>query len=187
MALADKLVDVFTEFGIGLKEDLQQSLRNKGVTYGGGDSRLSNAIKFAIIQRGDKVVFQLLMPKYGFAVDGGRKAAPVSKEGQIKIKEWAKRKNIVKKFQTDTLKARVKKQDKAKAKDRTGRKYKTLKQVSFEKAAEQLTYLIARKKKKERTEGNHFYTEVIDKLNTTELQEQLAAVMKSEILIEIKK
>lgn len=198
MATLDKLVKVFEGFGKELVQDLQSSLRKK-VTFGGGDSRLSNKIQFKIIHDKDKLVFQLLMPEYGFIIDKGRgelgdtptpprtkKRGGVSKEGQKNIKEWAKRKGIVGKFRSESLKARIEKQNEAKAKNKTKRKYKTLKQMSFEKAATQLGYLVSRKIARKGFKGNHFYTDVIKSLETGELTKKISEIMKQDVLIEIK-
>lgn len=181
----DKVVTILENFGTKLVQDLQESLRSK-VKYGGGDSRLSNKIKFVVIKGEDKVSMQLLMPSYGFILDTGRGGGGVSEEGQKKITEWAKRKNIVKKFQQSTLKARVDKQNEAKQRN-PNREYKTLKQVSFEKAAIQLGYLISRKVGKNGYKGNHFYTDVVNKIDTGELSKQISEILKTDILIEIKK
>lgn len=181
----DKVVTILEHFGTNLVQDLQESLRGK-VSYGGGDSRLSNKIRFKIIKGETKVSVQLLMPSYGFILDSGRGGGGVSEEGQKKITEWAKRKNIVKKFQQSTLKARVEKQNESKKRN-PNRKYKTLKQVSFEKAAIQLGYLISRKVGKDGYKGNHFYTNVVNKIDTGELSKQLTDILKTDILIEIRK
>lgn len=181
----DKVVTILEHFGTNLVQDLQESLRSK-VTYGGGDSRLSNNIKFRIVKGVDKISVQLVMPSYGFILDSGRGGGGVSKEGQKKITEWAKRKAIVKKFQQSTLKARVDKQNEAKQRN-PNRKYKTLKQVSFEKAAIQLGYLISRKVGTKGYKGNHFYTDVVNKIDTGELSKQLTDILKTDILIEIRK
>jgi len=184
----DKIVSILELFGTNLVQDLQQSLRNKGVTYGGGDSRLSNKIKYVVIKGEDKVSMQLLMPQYGFALDNGRKPTSGGGNGEVKSKitEWAKRKNLVKKFQQSTLKARVDKQNEAKKRN-PNREYKTLKQVSFEKAAIQLGYLISRKIHKKGYKGNHFYTDVVNKIDTGKLSKQISEILKTDILIEIKK
>lgn len=183
--MADKVVKILEQFGVNLVQDLQESLRSK-VTYGGGDSRLSNKIRFQIVKGEDKVSMQLIMPSYGFILDSGRSGGGVSKEGQKKITEWAKRKNIVKKFQQSTLKARVDKQNESKQRN-SKRKYKTLKQIYFEKAAKQLGYLISRKVGKDGYKGNNFYTDVVEKLDTAGLSKQISEMLKTDILIEIKK
>lgn len=182
MALSEEIDDLLTEFGTSLKDDLQQSLRDKGVTFGGQDSKLSNSIRFTITQSGSGISFKLLMPEYGFAVDGGRKAAGVSQEGQENISKWAKRKGIVGKFANDTLQARLKRQ----AKNKSNRKKKELKKPSFEKSLKALTYLISRKLKSKGYEGNGFFTQVVEDGRVDEFKKKLSALIKTEVLIEIR-
>jgi hypothetical protein len=184
----DKIVKILENFGANLVQDLQASLRRKGVTYGGGDSRLSNNIKFKIIKGEDKISVQLLMPDYGFVLDKGRGETKSGGKGETKTKisEWVKRRNMVKKFQQSTLKARVDKQNESKRRN-PNRKYKTLKQVSFEKAAQQLGYLVSRKIHKQGYKGNHFYTDVINRIETGELSKQVSEIIKQDIIIEIRK
>jgi len=100
-AIFSGIENSFINLGTTLVTDLQANLRKKGVTFGGNDSQLSNLIRFDISQTKDGIKFQLLMPEYGFAVDGGRKPSEEgSKPGKLKdnITEWVKRKGIVGKF-----------------------------------------------------------------------------------------
>lgn len=181
MALSDEIVRILEEFGTVTKDDLQQSLRDKGVLFGGQDSKLSNKISFEITQKGSAISFKLKMPEYGEAVDKGRRAAGVSKDGQNSISNWAKRKGIVGKFADNTLQARLKKQ----AQNKTDRKKKTLKKPSFDKSLKALTYLVSRKLKNKGYEGNHFYSEVINDGRLAKLKTDLSAVIKKDIEIEI--
>lgn len=181
MALSDEIYKILDEFGTATKEDLQQSLRDKGVTFGGNDSKLSNKISFEIKQNSNSISFKLKMPEYGEAVDKGRRAAGVSVEGQGSISSWAKRKGIVGKFAANTLQARIEKQ----AKNKTDRKKKVLKKPSFEKSLKALTYLVSRKLKNKGYKGNHFYSEVVNDGRISKLKKDLATVLKSEIEIEI--
>ncbi len=180
-AIFSGIENALNEFGVKLKDDLQKSLRSKGVTFGGQDSKLSEAIRVNLNPNPNGITFQLLMPKYGFAVDSGRKAAAVSREGQEKITEWVKRKGIVGKFAKENLQARLKQQAKAK------NPRKTLKQLPFEKAAKQLSFLISRKIHRKGYKGNNFYSEVIDKLDINTLNKELSKVMKEQVLVQIKK
>jgi hypothetical protein len=181
MALSEEIYNILNEFGETVKEDLQQSLRDKGVTFGGNDSRLSNSIKFDITSNGNVISFKLKMPEYGEAVDKGRRAAPVSEEGQKSISNWAKRKGIVGKFAENTLKARLEKQ----SKNKTDRKKKVLKKPTFDKSLKALTYLVSRKIKNKGYKGNNFYTSVVDDGRLDKLKKDLASVLKSEVDIEI--
>ena len=94
--------------------------------------------------------------------------------------------SLYQKFQQSTLKARVDKQNEAKKRN-PNREYKTLKQVSFEKAAIQLGFLISRKVGNKGYKGNHFYTDVVNKIDTGELSKQISEILKTDILIEIRK
>lgn len=181
MALFEEVDKILNEFGEKLKDDLQQSLRDKGVTYGGGDSRLSNAIKFDIKQTGNVVSFKLMMPEYGEIVDKGRKPAPVSEEGQKSISNWAKRKGIVGKFADNTLRARLEKQ----GQNKTNRKKKTLKKPTFDKSLKALTYLVSRKIKNKGYRCNNFYGAVVDDGRLIQLKKDLTEVIKDEFQIEI--
>lgn len=181
MALYNEVEDILSEFGENLQKDLQQSLRDKGVKFGGGDSKLSANIKFTVDQINDGISFKLSMPEYAEAVDKGREAAGVSVEGQASISNWAKRKGIVGKFANDTLSNRLAKQ----AQNKTNRKKKTLKKPSFEKSLKALTFLISRKLKHKGFEGNHFYSEVVNDGRLDKLKQDLAMVLKENIEIEI--
>jgi len=185
MALSDDIYNLLDEFGTNLKDDLQQSLRDKGVTFGGQDSKLSKSISFEIAQVGKAVTFKLKMPEYGEAVDKGRKAAGVSIEGQESISNWAKRKGIVGKFATSSLNSRIKLQSEAKANNRNRKEWKTLKKPSFEKQLKAVTYLVSRKLQAKGYEGNHFYSEVIEDGRVEKLKQDLALVLKSNIEVEI--
>lgn len=185
MALSDDIVNILDEFGTKLKEDLQQSLRDKGVTFGGQDSKLSNKIQFEIDQKGSSVTFKLKMPEYGEAVDKGRKAANVSKEGSESISNWAKRKGLVGKIASSSLEARLKVQAEAKSRNKTKKNWKTLKKPSFEKQLKAATYLVKRKIERKGYEGNHFFSEVVEDGRIEELNKQLSEVIKTNIQIEI--
>ncbi len=69
MGLSENIAKVLEDFGTKIKDDLQQSLRDKDVTYNGNDSRLSAKIAFEVKQLQGSVTFKLLMPEYGEALD----------------------------------------------------------------------------------------------------------------------
>lgn len=185
MALADEIENILSEFGTAAKDDLQQSLRDKGVQFGGGDSKLSNKIQFEITTKGDSVLFKLKMPEYGEAVDKGRKAANVSSEGSDSIASWAKRKGIVGKIASGALEARQKKQAEAKARNKNRKTWKSLKKPSFEKQLKAATYLIKRKVERKGFKGNQFFSSVMEDGRIEKLKQDLAAVLKSNVEIEI--
>jgi hypothetical protein len=181
MGISEEIYKILDEFGEKVKEDLQQSLRDKGVKQGGGDSRLSAKIDFKVTQTGNVVSFKLTMPEYGEAVDKGRKAAPVSEEGQKSIANWGRSRKYVGEFAEKTLQARLKKQ----SENKTNRKKKALKKPSFDKQVKAFVYVVSRKLKREGYKGNNFYTSVVDDGRLDKLKKDLAGVLKSEVDIEI--
>ena len=121
------------------------------------------------------------MPEYGEAVDKGRKAAGVSKEGQDSIAKWGKSRGYVGSFASKTLEARLKKQ----SENKTNRKKKALKKPSFDKQVKSFVYVVSRKLRLKGYKGNGFYTEVISDGRLDKLKEDLAKVLKTNIGIEI--
>lgn len=150
---------ILEDFGENLVTDLRKSLKGKGVTYQGGqESKLSGKIRFEVKQRGDGIVFQLIMPDYAEFVDKGRRAGAVSKEGQERIAEWGRRKNYIESLRKRDLENRQERQ----AKNKTNRKKKTLKKMPFDRAKKAFAYLVSRKIAKSGYEGNNFFTDVIN-------------------------
>lgn len=182
MALSDDIVKVLSDFGLETKTDLQQSLRDKGVKFGGQDSKLSNRIKFEVKQSGTSIVFQLSLPDYYEYVDKGRRSGGVSKTGQESVSNWIKRKGLITKFANDNLQTRLKKQ----SENKSDRKKKVLKKQPFEKSLKALTYLISRKLKAKGFTGNNFFTDVIKDGRVEELKAKLSKITKTNIEIQIK-
>lgn len=179
--------DILNQFGVALVTDLRESLvRHKVIFGGGGESKLSAKIKYEIVQSADTITFNLIMPEYGEYVDEGRGKGPVSKDGQKSISDWATRKGIVGKFQNENLATRVKKQADAKAKITARKKHKTLRKLSFDKAVKALTFLIARKIKRDGYKPTHFFTEVLQDGRVEVFRTELQKVIKQKVLIEIK-
>lgn len=181
MGLNEDIHKLLEDFGVKTVPDLQQSLRDKGVTKGGQDSNLSAKIRYTVTQKGKIISFSLIMPEYGEAVDKGRKAAGVSKEGQESIGKWGKSRGYVGQFATKTLEARLKKQ----SENKTNRKKKVLKKPSFDKQLKSFIYVVARKLKEKGYKGNGFYSEVIEDGRLDKLKQDLSNVLKSDIEIEI--
>lgn len=180
MAISDDIVNILTDFGKDTKEDLQKSLRDKGVTFGGQDSKLSNSIKYEVTNQGGTIKFKLIVSDYGEILDKGRKAAGVSKDGQKKIKEWTKRKAIVGSFRDKEYSARLRKQSESKRQNK-----KKLKKMPFDKAADNLTYLISRKLKQKGYKGNKWYSSIVTDERLKELQDKLTAIIKQDVQIEV--
>lgn len=182
MALSDEIYKILDEFGTATKEDLQQSLRDKGVTFGGNDSKLSTKINFVIQQKGDAIVFKLNMPEYGEAVDTGR-GKGLTPPPIAPIIAWIKRKGIkpspneAREKKVKSLKNRVVK--------------KAVKQLNRETAIKGMAIAISKNIGKNGTikrfnhSGSHFYSEVVNDGRLSKLKQDLAKVLKSEIEIEI--
>jgi len=181
MALYDEIETILSDFGQKLQDDLQQSLRDKGVKAGGGDSRLSNSIKFSVEPVAGGISMKLAMPEYGEAVDKGRIAAGVSKEGQDSIAKWGKSRGYVGSFANKTLENRLKKQ----SQNKTDRKKKVLKKPSFDKQVKAFVYVVSRKLKLYGYKGNGFYSEVVNDGRLDKLKVDLANVLKTNVGIEI--
>jgi hypothetical protein len=165
MATANSILD---NWGKDFVNDLRQSLKDKGVTFQGGqESRLGANIRYEIKYTEKGLTFDLIMPDYYYYVDKGRKAGNVSKEGQAKIKNWAERKGIVEPFRKELEAARK----------------NNKKRIPFDRASRQLAFLIARAKKTKDKEGNNFYTDIKDK-KKEELKVLLAEFYKKEIVIQ---
>lgn len=172
MDLYDEIELLLTEFGEAVKDDLQQSLRDKGVTYGGGDSRLSAKIEFEVNAISGGISFKLKMPEYGEAVDKGRKSGtppPIAP-----IKDWIKRKGILKSEKVVKGTRKTKKP-----------------RPSFEKRLTSMAYGISKNIGKKGTikrfgyKGNNFYSDVVDDGRLEKLQADLTELLKTNIGIEI--
>jgi hypothetical protein len=185
MALYDEIETILSDFGQKLQEDLQQSLRDKGVKAGGGDSRLSNSIKFSVEPVAGGISMKLAMPEYGEAVDKGRKAAWVSEEGQKSIAQWGKSRGYVGKLANRTLAKRIGEQNSAKAKNKTRKQWVKPKKPSFEKQVKAFVYVVNRKLSRYGYKGNGFYSEVVEDGRLEQLKIDLANVLKTNIGIEI--
>jgi hypothetical protein len=182
MALIDEIESLLETFGVSAKEDLQQALRDKGVTFGGNDSKLSDKIQYKINKTTTGINFKLILPDYAEYVDNGREQGNVSEVGQKSIEKWVQRKGIVGGFQSKNLEARLKKQ----SENKSNRKKKTLSKIPFDKASKAFAYLISRKLKTKRLQGNHFYTETITTERVNKLRIALTNLIKTDVTIEIK-
>lgn len=186
MSPAEKILDAFGE---KLLTDTRESLRNEGVTFGGGqDSKLAAKSDFNIIQKGIGLEFQFLMPKEWYWVNYGREPGPISKEGSKEISSWATRKAIVGDFITKNLAARKKAQEEGKSGylRNADRKYKTLKKLSFEKGLKALTFLIKRSVEKNGYEATHFFDKVLNDGRLKVLEAELTAALRRQIIVDIK-
>lgn len=187
MAVSDNIVKVLTEFGKDTVPALQSSLKSKlsqkASKYGtrrNSSSDLANSIKFSFNNSTTSTTFILSMADYGDAVDGGRKAAPVSEKGQKSLEDWAKKQGIAESLRKKDLETRLGRQSKSKRKIK-----KDLKKMPFDRAAKAISFLVARKLKKHGFDGNNFFKEVMKDGRLEQLETKLKEVIKTDIKIEL--
>jgi hypothetical protein len=164
------------------RENLVKKERIKAAKYGNahnGNSRLFGSIKAYRVVKGNNTAFQLRMNNYWEFVDEGRGEGDVSETGQSSINSWIKRNalNPVKIIEEMREKEREKKQNR-----RKDYKYK---KISFQKAAEQLTYLISRKIKNKGYEGNNFYSEILNDGRLEKVKKDYKDATKQDLINEI--
>lgn len=197
MAIDKEIIALLGEFGKNITIDLKSNLRKKlderaartlakskfkdksikKLTSRLEASILANPVKY--VDGG--LVFTLSMNDYWEVVDKGRKAANVSKEGQSKIQEWSATRGVAEKLRISDLEYRKEKQSKSKSK----RKLKTLKKMPFDRAKKAASFLIARKLKKNKLEPTNFFTLIKNDGRLEKLQEDISAIMQTEIIIDI--
>ena len=179
MALVDKIEDLLTEFGKQLVIDTQKSLKSKQ-RDSSLNSRLSTSIKPQTTYESGKIVFKLTMNDYWDAVNSGRD--PTSKGG-----DGALRRNLIRWIKTRKLKVEISKRKEEKAKTLKNKKVKkSYKKQTYETAVENLAFVIARKIHKDGYEGNNFFDEVINDGRIEKLQSEITALVKDDIIIEIR-
>lgn len=192
----ETLDDILEPFGVKLVDDLKDSLKERKVVFGaGGASRLSAKITYNITF-GDPLLFQLIMPEYSGAVDGGRTKTKSSGKGPSKrrkkgdpervpglvekeIRNWIKRKGIIESFKRKNLARRRINSSRA---TRASKK-----KMPTKRAINTFAYLIARKIHREGYEGNNFYSDVINDGRVDELKKKLTEHFKQEVIIDILK
>jgi len=154
---------ILSNFGITLKKDLQKSLvkkgREKAAKYGSvpnDNTNLGDSIRPEIIETESGLIFNLNIADYYKWVDGGRKATSNSGNGQLKknLAIWMRQKGI----NPSKIIQKI-----------SGSKTA----LPFEKAQEQLSFLIARKIHRQGYKGNKFFTEVLQDGRLNDLEEDL--------------
>lgn len=134
---------IINDFAVKLVNDLRKSLKEKKVTYGGGqESRLGASIKYNITYPKNDLKLDISMNDYWKFVDKGRGTGPddiktVKKAIYPRILPWVKKKGIARPFAQE-------------------------KKMPFDRAAKTLAFLISRKISKKGYKGNYFFTEVIN-------------------------
>jgi hypothetical protein len=152
---------ILIDFGTDLKEDLQKSLikkgREKAAKYGSvpnDNTNLGDSIRPEIIETESGLIFNLNIADYYKWVDGGRKPGGVSRAGRASIKQWIRQKGI----NPSEIIQKI-----------SGSKTA----VPFAKAQEQLSFLIARKIKREGYKANRFFSSVLEDGRLKDLEEDL--------------
>ena len=188
MAIDKEIVALLNDFNTKLKDDTQLSLKtklneraakNKGKSV---QSRLFASVK-ALPATFDAsgVTIKLVMNDYWVFVNEGRNPGNVSAEGQSKIAEWSSTRGVAEKIRISDLEKRKEKQSKS---ERKG-KLKTLKKMPFDRAKKAAAFLIARKLKSKKLEPTYFFDEVIKDGRVEKLQQDLAKIMETEIIVNV--
>jgi hypothetical protein len=154
-----------------------------GLKYGGRKrtSKLWASVSDTVSYGGGKLTFALTMNDYWAVVNDGRRKAPVSKEGQEKLKAWSGISGLAEKIRLSDLAKRKENQTKSKLK-----KKKSLKKMPFDRAQKQAAFLVARKLKNKVIEPTHFFDEVIKDGRLKELETKLTDLIKTDIIFEIR-
>jgi len=180
MALDDEIEKLFNDFGLKFTDDLRTELIRKGVTgTGGQESSLAGSIKPITSSGADGVSLEIIIDaksKEGKAywryVDEGRRGG--KRPPMQAIKEWIKQKGISPKElkSTNSVKKKVKQ--------------------SFDKRVTTLAFMIARKIGSKGTikrfgyKGADFLDPILKDGRTVELQKEISALLKKDIVLNIK-
>ena len=180
MALSKNISDLLEQFGKTTVIDLDKSLMSKVSKGGGYNPRLRKDIRYEFSNTTTSIRMAVVMPEYGFAVDGGRKPSENGgAPGELKknLESWIKRKGIKPKLSE----RRVAKSKTLKSK--TVRK--SYKQITYDKAVKTLAFVFARKIHMDGYKGNNFIKDVIKDGRIEELQQKLSELIKTDIIINI--
>jgi hypothetical protein len=155
MGLSENIKILLDEFAEFTKNEVRKSAREKGITFGGQDSRMLSdrnfVTKYTTTSTSLKLTIEII-PEYARVVDEGRSAG---KTPPIEpIKNWIKRKGILKSERPSITKGT--------------KKVKTNKpKPSFEKRLTSMAYAIAKNIGKNGTikrfnyKGSNFWTDVV--------------------------
>jgi hypothetical protein len=181
MALNDEIKKLLAAFADFTKNEVRKSARDKGITFGGQDSRMLNdsnfITKYSTTSNSLKLTIEIV-PEYAVVVDKGRQ--PNQTPPPIEpIKAWIKRKGILKSERvTKTTKGNSKKA-----------------KPSFEKRLTAMAYGISKNIGKNGTmkrfgyRGSNFWSDVINGSDMdseyNKLKTDLLNVLKKEVNIEI--
>ena len=187
MAISNDIEKVLNDFGLKLvidtKSNLKKKLDERAARHGGKSvkSRLEQSVNSEIVYSNGSINLIVKMNDYWNIVDGGRNASNVSAEGQDKIAAWSATRGVAEKIRIADLYNRRGMQRLSETK----RKLKTLKKMPFERAKKAAGFLIARSLKKKNLEPTHFFDEVIKDGRVDKLKEDIAKVVKTEIIVDV--
>lgn len=182
MALYDEIYNILDAFAEFTKNEVRQSARDKGITFGGQDSRMLNdsnfVTKYTTTGNTLKLTIEIL-PPYAVVVDKGREAGKTPPPIEP-IKAWIKRKGILK----------------SEKPVKEGRSNKTKKtRPSFEKRLTNMAYAVSKNIGKKGTmkrfgyKGSNFWSDVINGSSTDSqynvMKKQLLDAIKKEVTIEL--
>ena len=178
MAIDNEIKDLLNDFGKQLVTDTQKSLKSKQKDQS-LNSRLSTSIKPETTFESGGITFKLKMNDYWDAVNSGRSETRNSGDGAL-------RRNLINWIKTRKLKVEISKRKTVKATTLKNKKIKKVyKKQTYETAVENLAFVIARKIHKDGYEGNHFFDEVIKDGRVEKLQQDLAKIMETEIIVDV--
>lgn len=188
MAIDKEIIDLLDAFNLKLVEDTRNSLQDKldqrAAKYQGKKvrSRLWASVYGApAVFKNGNVTTTLTMNDYWAVVNDGREANNVSEEGQDKIAEWSATRGLAEKIRVSDLEQRKQRQSLSERKN-----LKTLKKMPFDRAKKAAGYLVARSLQKKSLEPTHFFDEVINDGRLQELEEGIAKILATEVLIDIR-
>lgn len=188
MAIDKEIIDLLDAFNLKLVEDTRDSLQSKldqrAAKYQGKKvrSRLWASVYGApAVFKNGSVTTTLTMNDYWAVVNDGREANNVSEEGQGKIAEWSATRGLAEKIRITDLEQRKQRQSLSERKN-----LKTLKKMPFDRAKKAAGYLVARSLQKKSLEPTHFFDEVINDGRLQELEEGIAKILATEVLIDIR-
>ena len=187
MALVDKIDKLLKEFGIKLNDDTRSSLKKaldeRAEKHNGRKrtSRLEASIKPIVESTGSSIKLTLNMNDYWAVVNDGRSPNDVSEEGQDKLVAWSALSGLAEKIRISDLEQRKQRQSLSERKN-----LKTLKKMPFDRAKKAAGYLVARSLQKKSLDPTHFFDEVINDGRLQELEEGIAKILATEVLIDIR-
>lgn len=191
MAIDKEIIQILSDFNEQLVKDtrisLQKKLDAKASEY---KSRKVQSRLFASVNappaeyKGGGIYSKLVMNDYWGAINDGRSPTVKSGDGSLK-------KNLIKWIKSRQIKVVISKRKEAKleslkTKGKLGKKIKkAYKQQTLEQAIEAAAYGMAQKIHKDGYEGNHFFDEVIKDGRLDKLKEDIAKVVKTEIIVDV--